>query len=195
MEFLEKDCNGNLDEITIDSLDKMQYLSALIQETLRFYPPLSMIERVASRDVYLKELNMTIKKKMEVSISIYNLHHDPNYFPEPEMFIPERWLSDEYLNANGDQLKAIDVKYNQVPDDVLINNVRQINREAYIPFGLSFRSCVGRNFALVDAKIVLTHVLPKFKFVSGLQTTTKPKFKPSLTFIHSDDLVVKVVRR
>lgn len=195
VDFLNKDCHGNLEEVTIDNLDKLQYLNALIQETLRFYPPLTLIERVAERDVYLKELDMTIKKGMEVSVSIYNMHHDPKYFPEPEMFIPERWLTDEYLNENNEKLKSIDKKYNQILDDELINRVRKLNKEAYIPFGLSFRSCIGRNFALVDAKLVLTHVLPKFKFISGSKTTTKPRCKPSLTFIHSDDLIVKVAKR
>lgn len=195
MEFLERDCDGSLEKVTIDSLEKLQYLNALIQETLRFYPPLTLIERVASRDVYLKELNMTIKKKMEVSVSIYNMHHDERYFPEPEMFIPERWLTEDYLDENAERLRSIDEKYGQVLDDELIDRVRKLNREAYIPFGLSFRSCIGRNFALVDAKLVLTHVLPKFKFVAGPNTTTSPKCKPSLTFIHSDDLVVKVARR
>lgn len=35
---------------------------------------------------------MTIKKGMEVSVSLYNMHHDPNYFPEPEEFIPGKLL-------------------------------------------------------------------------------------------------------
>lgn len=195
MEFLKRDCGGSLDGVTIDSLNKLHYLNALIQETLRFYPPLTLIERVASRDVYLPELDMVVRKGMEVSVSIYNMHHDERYFPEPEMFVPERWLSDEYLHENEERLRAIDAKYGQALDSELIQRVRKINREAYIPFGLSFRSCIGRNFALVDAKLVLTHVLPKFKFVPGPSTTNRPKCKPSLTFIHSDDLVVKVARR
>lgn len=87
------------------------------------------------------------------------------------------------------------MKFNKVLSDDYMHKVRQINREAFVPFGLSYRSCIGRNFALVDAKLVLSTVLTKFKFVTGRKTNYKPRCMPNMTFIHSDELIVKVTKR
>ena len=71
------------------------------------------------------------------------MHHDPNYFPEPEKFMPERFSEDG-------------------------KSARE--NEAFLPFGTGQRSCIGMRFALVETKVILAELLAKFKFVTSEKT-------------------------
>ena len=60
----------------------------VINETLRMYPPVIRFDRVASNDYNLGGYH--ISKGFIISVPIYSIHHDPESWPEPEKFIPER---------------------------------------------------------------------------------------------------------
>ena len=67
----------------------MQYLDMVVNESLRLYPIASRLERVSKKDV---EINgVFIPKGTVVSIPIYPLHRNPEYWPQPEEFHPERY--------------------------------------------------------------------------------------------------------
>jgi cytochrome P450 family 9 len=73
-----------------------------------------------------------------VSISIYALHRDPQYYPDPDRFDPERF-SDE--------------------------NKSKMHPYTYIPFGTGPRSCIGSRFALMETKVLFFHLLSSFEIV------------------------------
>ncbi|CAF1447221.1 unnamed protein product, partial [Rotaria sp. Silwood1] len=81
------------DEVTYEKLSQLQYLDMVINETLRMYPPFTRFERVASNNYQLG--NYDIPKGTIISVPVYPIHHDPNIWPEPEKFIPERFLPTE----------------------------------------------------------------------------------------------------
>lgn len=66
----------------------------LFLETLRKYPPQTMITRMCSEDYPVEGTSFVLKKGTGVMISILGLHRDPEYFPNPEIFDPNRF-SDE----------------------------------------------------------------------------------------------------
>lgn len=73
---------------TYNAIKQMEYLDMVVNESLRLYPPGSRLERICKKTV---ELNgVTIPKGMVVMIPAYVLHRDPEYWPEPEEFRPER---------------------------------------------------------------------------------------------------------
>lgn len=68
---------------------QMDYLDMTLNETLRFFPFGGRLERVCKKDV---EVNgVSILKGMVVMVPLYVLHHNPEYWPEPEEFRPERY--------------------------------------------------------------------------------------------------------
>ncbi|KAG5895436.1 hypothetical protein JTB14_037595 [Gonioctena quinquepunctata] len=77
-------------------------------------------------------------------IPILGFHRDPKYFPDPELFDPERF-SDE--------------------------NKGNIDPNVYIPFGLGPRNCIGSRFALLETKILFFHVLSHFELVPVEKTS------------------------
>jgi len=79
-----------------------------------------------------------------VGVNMYTLHHNEQYFPEPFVFKPERWLSD------GDSEQA--------------KSDRKTLHEAFSPFGVGSRSCVGKSMAYMEASLTLAKTIWYFDF-------------------------------
>ncbi|KAL1992716.1 hypothetical protein VTN49DRAFT_4748 [Thermomyces lanuginosus] len=78
--------------LTLDMLDQMSYTRAVVKETLRFRPPVIMVPYMAKRDFPVTP-DYTIPKGSMVVPSIYPATHDPEAYPNPETFDPDRWIS------------------------------------------------------------------------------------------------------
>ena len=118
----------------------------VIQETLRLYPPAAFVSREALEEIHLG--NVTIPKGVYLWTLIPTLHRDPEIWgSDANEFKPERF-SDGVSKA---------CKFPQ----------------AYIPFGLGPRLCLGRNLAMVQLKIVLRLIISKFTF------SLSPKYRHS----------------
>lgn len=90
----------------------------LLAETLRIYPAIPSLNRQCTKDYHIPDTDVVIEKGTKVLISILGLHHDPEYFPEPEKFDPDRF-SDE--------------------------NKHNIRPFTYLPFGDGPRNCIGED--------------------------------------------------
>lgn len=99
-----------------DCVTELPYLEAVISEALRLHPILPMISREVMED-YTLPGGVQLTKGLRVHLPVYYLHHNPEYFPEPEEFRPERFLGDERRN---------------------------INPYTYLPFGEGPRNCIGK---------------------------------------------------
>ncbi|XP_070832220.1 cytochrome P450 3A40-like [Chaetodon trifascialis] len=121
--------------VEYDALMQMEYLDSVINESLRMYPIASRLERVAKATV---EINgIVIPKGMIVMVPTWPLHRDPNLWPEPDKFKPERFSKE---------------------------NKGTIDMNTYMPFGAGPRNCIGMRFALVSMKLVLVEVLRRYSF-------------------------------
>lgn len=126
--------------ITYDDMKKMKYLDMVVAEVLRIRPPAVFIDRVCTKDYTLSDgynVNVRIDKGASLWIPIYSFHHNPDYFPNPERFDPERFNDENRAN---------------------------IDSAHYIPFGLGPRTCIGNRFALMEVKIMIYFLLKKFRF-------------------------------
>lgn len=79
--------------------------------------------------------NYVISKGIPVLIPVYAIHHDPEIYPDPEIFNPDRFTS---------------------------KNIEKRHEFAYLPFGKGPRSCFGENFALMQMQIGISKILSTF---------------------------------
>lgn len=94
------------DHVSFDDVGKSKYLECVVNESLRKYPAINRIFRIALEDCDLGDFK--VKKGQTVGVSLYNLHHDPEIYPEPDRFYPERFLDNKissdflYLFGGGE---------------------------------------------------------------------------------------------
>ncbi|XP_015114186.1 cytochrome P450 4C1 isoform X2 [Diachasma alloeum] len=123
--------------ITTKQLPQLKYLDRVIKEVLRLFPSAPLISRRISEDLQMGPY--TIPPGSTVALQIYQVHRDPKHWPNPKQFDPDRFLPE---NSNGR------------------------HPYSFIPFSGGLRNCVGQKFAIMEAKIVLTEVLRKWRIKS-----------------------------
>jgi cytochrome P450 family 3 subfamily A len=129
------------DHVTYDLAHSMPYLDRCLMETQRLYPVGPRADRVADEDVTIN--GVFIPKGMTVIIPIYALHMDPEVWPDPHKFNPDRFLPEETAARNP---------------------------YYYQPYGTGPRNCIGMRLALTEMKMAIVHILTKFRFVACEQT-------------------------
>lgn len=112
-------------------------LDALIQESLRLYPPIAFLLRETRRDVVFREKPIPADSFMVVSPWIIQRHR--HLWQNPDMFDPARWLAADPPPAMA-------------------------NRTAFIPFGQGPRVCPGKRFADVEMQAILSELLAGCRF-------------------------------
>ncbi|XP_011631320.1 cytochrome P450 4C1-like, partial [Pogonomyrmex barbatus] len=120
-------------KLTIQSLQKLSYLERCIKETLRLYPVAHFISRVTSEDVKLQ--TYLVPAGTFVYISIHGAHRDPNYWSNPEVFDPDRFLPEKTQNRHP---------------------------YSYLPFGAGPRNCIGQRFARLEMKCMIASLIYNF---------------------------------
>ncbi|XP_014488275.1 PREDICTED: cytochrome P450 9e2-like [Dinoponera quadriceps] len=141
-------------EISYESVSKMTYMDMVVSETLRKYPPEIFIDRICVKNYKLPPAkpgckSVIVESNSMIWVSVYALHNDPKYFPNPSKFDPERF-SDE--------------------------NKDNIMPYTYMPFGLGPRMCIGNRFALMETKLLVANLLHKFVFKATEKTVESVVF-------------------
>jgi cytochrome P450 len=148
---IEARLHAELDEVlggrapTFDDLPRLRYTEMIIKEALRLYPPAFGVSREPIVDTKIGDYD--IPKSSVVFINIFGVQRDPNIFPEPERFDPERFSSE---------------------------NEKRIPKYAYIPFGGGPRICIGNAFAMMEAKLLLATLAQHWRFTPVAGHIVKP---------------------
>lgn len=119
--------NGALD------IERLKFTRAVIDETMRLYPPAFLIARAAAGPDTIA--GMPVKKNDVVLIAPWLLHRHEKLWRDPNAFIPSRFMPPS------------------PPPD----------RFAYLPFGVGARVCIGAHFALVEATLALARIIGAFR--------------------------------
>ncbi|EXC36468.1 Cytochrome P450 734A2 [Morus notabilis] len=147
-----------------DMLRSMKVLTMVIQETLRLYPPGVFVSRKALQDIQLKEI--LIPKEMHIQIPISILHQDTDLWgPDAHQFNPERF---EHGILGACKLP-----------------------QAFIPFGVGTRICVGQHLAMIELKVILSLILSKLCFSMSPAYRHSPAFKLVIEPEHGINLRVE----
>ena len=120
----------------VEQLQKMAYTNAVLNESMRLYPPAWITDRENVEDDNLA--GYQIKKGTLIGVSFYELHRNPKYWADPEKFIPERFL--------GDQKKQ--------------------SMQYFYPFGAGPRMCIGAGFAIYEMCLAISHIVKNYSIKS-----------------------------
>lgn len=124
--------------------------------------------RLAKTDYPVPGTNLVIEKGTSIVIPVHNIHHDPEIYPQPERFDPERF-----------EPAAIKARH----------------QFAYLPFGDGPRNCIGERFGKMQAKVGLISLLRRFKFSVSEHTEIPLKFnKRNFSLSTQDGIILKVER-
>jgi cytochrome P450 len=123
-------------ENIIEQLQKMTYTNAVLNESMRLYPPAWITDRQNVEDDVIGSYNL--KKGTLIGVSFYELHRNPKYWDNPEDFNPERFLGEQKKNS---------VQY-------------------FYPFGAGPRMCIGSGFAIYEMCLAISHIVKKYTIKS-----------------------------
>ncbi len=150
-------------EPEVKDLPKLVYTERVLSEAMRLYPPAYAIARVATVDVTVG--SFVIPEGADVVIWIYHVHHDARWFADPERFDPDRF-SPERKAA----LPAC----------------------AYLPFGAGTRICIGKQFAMMEAQLILATLAQQVRLTRDNQ---QPVAKHLAVTLAPRALKMRVLRR
>ncbi|XP_053601410.1 cytochrome P450 6B5-like [Plodia interpunctella] len=122
--------NGKL---TFESVMEMEYLDKVLCESVRILPPVGLLVRQCVKNTVLPTGNIKIDEGTKIFAPVYAMHNDPKYFPNPDVFDPERFASESTYNGH-----------------------------MYMPFGKGNRLCIGNRFAQLQVKTGLIYFLRNF---------------------------------
>uniref|UniRef100_A0A182W3Q9 Cytochrome P450 n=1 Tax=Anopheles minimus TaxID=112268 RepID=A0A182W3Q9_9DIPT len=119
---------------TMAELGEMRYLECCLKESLRLYPSIPMLSRTLATSVDIEGHH--IPSGTNAVIMLYQLHRDPQYFPNPDKFNPDRFLPENSVNRHP---------------------------YSYIPFSAGPRNCIGQKFGALEEKAVISAVVRNYR--------------------------------
>jgi len=134
---------------TVEDVPKLEWTRAIVAESMRLYPPAWTMGRRAIEPHTIG--GHQISKGDLVIMSQYVVHRDPRWWPAPNQFMPERWIS-----QSASSVSAV------APLDSASPVARP--KYAYFPFGGGSRICIGESFAWTEAILLLATIAQRWKF-------------------------------
>ncbi|KAL1461142.1 hypothetical protein WDU94_013072 [Cyamophila willieti] len=125
-------------EVTYENIKAMTYLDKVAKETLRKYPSVTQLNRRSTRPYILPGTKINIGSQTRAIVPVYAIHHDPAYYPDPDVFDPERFEPSQ---------------------------VAARPPFTYLPFGDGPRNCIGLRFGNLQFKLGIISALSHHEFL------------------------------
>ncbi|XP_029952804.1 thromboxane-A synthase-like [Salarias fasciatus] len=148
------------------NVQELKYLDMVVSEALRLYPPAFRYARDIDQDCIVN--GQFLPKGATLEIPAGFLHHDPEHWPEPEKFIPERFTPEAKASRHP---------------------------FVYLPFGAGPRNCVGMRLAQLEIRIALVHLFHRFSVVACSETEVPLELKSLSTLGPKNGIFVKIEKR
>lgn len=140
--------------ISHKELNNLKFLEAVINETLRKYPPMPTGTRLCTKDCLISTFDgelFKFKKGDFIHFPIHLIHNDPKYFTNPELFDPSRFVDG---NSSTDN---------------------------FLAFGVGPRNCIGAHYVRLQAKLLIFVIISKFS-IEALKVNDDILFKPRVNY-------------
>lgn len=108
---------GEFSDLTVFDFNKLDYLECVLKETLRLYPSVPFLARSCVTETHMNGL--ILPERTQINVHVYDIMRDPNHFPDPSAFKPERFLLENSVNRHP---------------------------FAFVPFSAGSRNCIGKWF-------------------------------------------------
>jgi cytochrome P450 len=131
--------------VTLEQTKRLSLVRNVFRETLRLYPPISFIPRVALKDTRIGE--RSIRKGTMVMISPWTIHRNTTLWRDADRFDPDRFLPERE---------------------------REVPAGAYVPFGFGPRICVGAAFSTIESTLILARFVRRFDFETISAASVRP---------------------
>lgn len=138
-------------------IKSMKYLQCCMNETLRKYPPLPLLNRKCSSDYKVPDTDIVIRQGTPVVIPIFGLHRDPQIYDNPLEFRPERFLN----RPSGSDADGL----------------------YFLPFGAGQRVCIGHRMGKQNTVFQLALLLAEFNFELTKPSEREIEFNPNQLFL------------
>uniref|UniRef100_A0A1B6HA25 Cytochrome P450 n=1 Tax=Homalodisca liturata TaxID=320908 RepID=A0A1B6HA25_9HEMI len=149
------------------ALQEMTYLDQVIQEVQRMYPLFPTLMRECTRPYKIPDSNLTIEKGVLVLIPVVALHRDPNYYPDPDLFMPERFEGNNYKPSS-----------------------------TYLPFGNGPRICIAMRFAILQLKTCVAKIISQYNVKFSNKSKMPPRFAfASMTPLKKSEILLVFEKR
>ncbi|XP_034479772.1 probable cytochrome P450 6w1 [Drosophila innubila] len=165
---------GDEDHISYERIQEMPYLTQVVNETLRKYPIVGYAERECSQPESGEKFTLEpyydfeVPSGMPFYISTLAIHRDEKYWPDPEKYDPERFAPE---------------------------NRHNINMDAYMPFGIGPRNCIGMRLGLLQSKLGLVHLFRNHRVIQCDKTIKSINFSAKCPVMASDvDIYLQLIR-
>ncbi|XP_055699992.1 cytochrome P450 6A1-like [Phlebotomus papatasi] len=139
-------------EYSYEACMEMKYIDQIIKETLRKYPIVDFLVRRCGDDYAVPGTKHSIEKGTFVTIPVYGIHHDPEIYPDPQKFDPERFTED---------------------------NIKIRRPFAWLPFGEGPKNCLGMKFGMTETRIGLATLLSKYRVSISSKTGIPLALEPA----------------
>lgn len=151
---------------TYADLPRLSYCLQVFKEAMRLYPPSYTLLRQALRDVKIG--NYLVPKDYYTLIPVYMLHRNPDAFPDPEQFNPDRFTPERE---------------------------KDLPRGSYIPFSAGPRICMGNHLVLMEGPLLLATLAQRVTFELLPGQIIEPSIKRSIALRPNHDVMIKVRKR
>lgn len=152
-------------EMTYECVNDMKYLEQCINETLRKYPALPVLNRECTKAYKVPGTDVVLEEGTKVFIPLMGIHYDPEYYPDPQKFDPERFTEE---------------------------NKKTRHPYTWMPFGEGPRICIGLRFGVLQAKIGLIQLLTRYRFTFAKKIQYPVKFKNGVLVQAAEDIILNV---
>ena len=122
-----------------ESTTHLPYTQAVIKEAMRIHPSVGLLLERHVPPGGVDICNRHIPAGTIVGVNAWVVQHDPNVFPDPEEFVPERWIE-----SGAEELKAMEA--------------------SFFAFGAGSRSCLGKNISLLEMSKIVPLLLREYDF-------------------------------
>ncbi|NUS73539.1 MAG: cytochrome P450, partial [Corynebacteriales bacterium] len=126
---------GDGGPVTFEAVGKLEYTRRVFTEVLRMYTPAWFLTRRAEEDLDLD--GVKVPAGTQLFFSLYALQRDEEFFPNPDVFDPDRWLPER---------------------------AKEVPRWAFNPFGMGNRQCIGEPFAWAEGVVILATMAARRRF-------------------------------